>query len=1138
MGMKLTKNGHGRCGLPLVAAMCVALGLPAGGYGFTWPESGAATIPAGETVIVTDADYDAVNALESITISDGATNIFETSKAPTTQMLGSGAWVKRGNATWTLATAQEKFYGSFIIEEGVVTNAISSGKGWPWCNDYDRHTFTIKEGAMFVNTATDGAISFGPHRIHIAGTGVNGEGAIVNRANKGFTLTKLKLDGDAKIACTHVNGSFTLGPYSSTSGRCELFGHTLTIDTKNYVTMYRSELVGDEGGLIRVTGGDLIFGAESGKDNPFLCIEPNAGAFAMAHSGTIHIKRDMPNIEVPLTIESGADVTLKHYHENYVSDCAYNVNTNAWAGNVTVNEGAFLRLETDSKKGGKHFRITGNVYGSGTLVFPRKESNVISGDFYIESPTNSFAGELLVGTNVNNGSLYLAYSNSVPDYSKCKVITGHVTARLTPGEHAWTPSSLTAFTEGIVRSGETFVAMDARPQPNETVSFDISEFGLPQGWDHYAFGADGGTVEISGTADHPVSLFSAYGTLKFTGEAKLTNTVATSVWTNRFGEMLFDGAKVVTGIDGAYVGTFPKSFNNAWPLDDTPIGKMRVRNSEFLTDYGCVLNGEPLTNTVNGVLATNLLYGAVKVGWRGRGVLEIEDGAVVSNRFIVGTSLVDLSLFTKLTSPHQCQYGFGAVYQRGGEVALIGNKYWGDVSYSSILGCGPKTFGYYEASGGKTILAGQLNCGAYGTGSIYVDGGEMVATNHPAEPSTKTPVLYFASLNYSRCALYVKNGGRFFTHGETRAVINAAAGMYGNFTAAGEGSFMGLGMLVVGSKNVPLGNAAFFNAIDGGTIQARYIYAENITPETNFVNVCFNGGTVKAFVTGYVIFGRKTTKDGDGPYTVVRVYGKGGAVDTAGLANIYVDAPIKAAHGGGVASVNWTPRTGCQYPPLVQIIGDGYGASALAEFDSRSGTVTGVTVTSPGCGYTHAKAAFIFGWEGASSMKAITNDCVIAQNDGNGSFAKKGAGTLVLRAENSWGGDTILAGGVLKSGIDRAIPADGTFVLAGGTLDMNGTTLSDGTSMPKKWAVDVPTALTNGTITYAGNLAFPEGSTLELRGTEMLPDSGSNMALLTVTGTVTGAPSLPTIDNPRWKAWWRGNSIRLTRIRGTALLFR
>ncbi len=63
---------------------------------FTWPESGTAVIPKGVTVVVTDADYDKVNALASIEIEEGATNIFHTSKAPTTLLTGYGAWVKRG----------------------------------------------------------------------------------------------------------------------------------------------------------------------------------------------------------------------------------------------------------------------------------------------------------------------------------------------------------------------------------------------------------------------------------------------------------------------------------------------------------------------------------------------------------------------------------------------------------------------------------------------------------------------------------------------------------------------------------------------------------------------------------------------------------------------------------------------------------------------------------------------------------------------------------------------------------------------------------------------------------------------------------------------------------------------------------
>ena len=1034
-----------------------------------------------------------------------------------------------------VTTIQNDFFGSFIIEQGVVTNVITAdAKGCPWTNDSDKYEFVVKEGAMFVNNATN-AVSFGPHRIRIAGTGVNGEGAIVNRTtSKNFTFCKLKLDGDATITS---KGSFTLGPYSSTSGRCELRGHTLTVDAAGTLHMYRNELVGDQGGLIRVVRGDLSFGAEAGYDNPFLCLEPNAGAFAMARSGTIYVKRDVPNIQVPLTIESGADVMFKHIHENYVSDCVYNANSNAWAGAVTIEENAVLRMRTNRNNSGKHFRITGIISGAGSLDVPCHEQyNTVSGDIYIESPTNTFTGTFFTGTNINSGSVYLSYSNSVPDYSKVTLVGGYLTARLEQGDHAWTPASISDFAQGINRSGGTFIAMDARPMPNETASFNISEFKVNQEKGYYEFAADGGTVEISGKANSPVSLVSVDGTLKFSGEATLTNTVATSVSTNRYGEMLFDGAKITTGIEGVYLGVSPFASHNSWPLNTTPVGRMRVRNSSFVTDYDKVLNGQRLTNIVDGVLVTNLLWGAVKVGWKGRGIFEIEDGAVVSNRFLIGCTKND----EHPKSADRCQYGYGAVYQRGGDVTIIGNKYWGDGAFASGLGFGSRSFGFYEASGGKTLLAGQLNCGSYGTGVIYVDGGEITATNHMAEAAGTKPVMYFARANYSKCALYVKNGGKFDNHrGETTVVNNPASGMYGNFTASGEGSYMGLGQLACGSKNVPMGNRAFFNAIDGGTIESMYFRAANITPETNFVCVGFNGGTIKARSNGYAIFGRSTSNEGDCPYTVVRVYERGGAIDTAGHREVFSDAPIKAADGGGVASVQWTPRTGCQYPPLVFIRGDGYGASAVAEFDSRSGTVTGVTVTSPGCGYTYAKAEFIFGWEGSSAaLIPLTNDCVIAQNDGKGSFTKKGAGALTLRAENTWGGDTILAGGVLRSGIDGAIPAGGTFVLAGGTLDMNGKVLSDGTAMPKKWAVDVRSAIENGTVVYDGDLAFPEGSTLELRGTSEFPDSDASFAILTVTGSVTGAPALPELDNPRWKVWWSGKSIKVKKFYGTTVVFR
>ena len=119
------------CAANALLGICVSASEPS----FVWPESGTATIPKGTTVVVTDADYDKVNALQSITIEEGATNIFTTAKAPTMQIKGYGAWIKRGAAVWNLTEPQTNFYGSFILEEGVVTNCIAYGKGYDWTYD-------------------------------------------------------------------------------------------------------------------------------------------------------------------------------------------------------------------------------------------------------------------------------------------------------------------------------------------------------------------------------------------------------------------------------------------------------------------------------------------------------------------------------------------------------------------------------------------------------------------------------------------------------------------------------------------------------------------------------------------------------------------------------------------------------------------------------------------------------------------------------------------------------------------------------------------------------------------------------------------------------------------------------------------
>ena len=55
-----------------------------------------------------------------------------------------------------------------------------------------------------------------------------------------------------------------------------------------------------------------------------------------------------------------------------------------------------------------------------------------------------------------------------------------------------------------------------------------------------------------------------------------------------------------------------------------------------------------------------------------------------------------------------------------------------------------------------------------------------------------------------------------------------------------------------------------------------------------------------------------------------------------------------------------------------------------------------------------------------------------------GGVTKRGPGTIVLNAANTYGGDTVLEEGVLKLGAADALPATSTIVCKGGAIDLNG----------------------------------------------------------------------------------------------------
>ena len=202
--------------------------------------------------------------------------------------------------------------------------------------------------------------------------------------------------------------------------------------------------------------------------------------------------------------------------------------------------------------------------------------------------------------------------------------------------------------------------------------------------------------------------------------------------------------------------------------------------------------------------------------------------------------------------------------------------------------------------------------------------------------------------------------------------------------------------------------------------------------------------------------------------------------------------------------------------------------------------MTGVRITSPGCGYTTAKAIFWAGQTGSSVKdrpdKPITNDCVLAANATPGVFTKKGAGTL-----------TFGAGG--------GLPAGASVDVQEGTLDLNGTsanlanvtssgngTIVNGSAaipLPSTMAIDVASAQAGHYLTVGGNATLP--ATLTLLNLDQVDARAKSFTILKVTGTATGA--LPAIDPatpvpPAWQLYWAGSELKLGVPRATHLYFR
>jgi autotransporter-associated beta strand protein len=401
--------------------------------------------------------------------------------------------------------------------------------------------------------------------------------------------------------------------------------------------------------------------------------------------------------------------------------------------------------------------------------------------------------------------------------------------------------------------------------------------------------------------------------------------------------------------------------------------------------------------------------GRIYVGCGGDnfGVLEIRDGAVVTNDFYLGLD----------------NGSVGAIYQRGGDVVWLEP---GTSTRWSWFG-----YGYYSLAGGtfRTGASPIMSINATGCTMIRQSGGDWIGSA-VYKPFTG----YFGVL---------MDGGTLT--GSYITLNNDNVGRVGNDSMA-ECTFSGAETVVDMSGYLSVCHqatndyTAIVNVNDGAKLKIGHF---------NFAwsdgaKAC--GRTVRSYLNlnGGVLM-PKSQQDfflNNASLSRCTVHAGGVVFDTSEMtaAKCVVKAALQKPEGRGIKSIAlptdaaWLAETNHLGPMRVKISGgSGVGASAFMDFDDTNRVVRGIFITSPGSGYA-ADDTVTCTVDG--QFRTTTYNCQVTLTDADlvgGGLVKRGAKTLSLTGTNTYAGPTRIEDGTVAFESAAAYP--------GGDVELPATTL-------------------------------------------------------------------------------------------------
>ncbi|EIF3749759.1 autotransporter outer membrane beta-barrel domain-containing protein [Salmonella enterica subsp. enterica serovar Ouakam] len=1044
-----------------------------------------------------------VEALGSGDVTDNATLEMNTGGDFANNIGGTGSVVKSGDKTLTLS-GSNIYTGGTLISGGtlIATNVDALGTG----DVTDNATLEMNTGGDFANAigGTGSVVKSGDETLTLSGSNIYTGGTTISGGTLVATNVEALGSGDVTDNATlELNTGGTFDNVISGSGQVVKSGDdALTLSGNNSYT----------GGTL-ISDGTLVasnveaLGSGDVTDNATLALN-TGGDFTNNIGGTGRVEK------------SGDDALTLSGANSYTGGTLISggtlVATNVDAlgtGNVTDN--ATLELNT----GGD---FDNAISGSGQVVKSGDKTLTLSGANSYTGGTTISSGTL-IATNVealgtgdvtDNATLEL---NTGGDFDNNIGGTGSV---VKSGDETLTLSGANSYTGGTTISGGTLVASNVEALGSSDVT-------------------DNATLELNTGGDFTNNI-SGSGQVVKSGDDVLTLSGANSY---SGGTLISDGTLVASNVEALGTGDITDNavleLNTGGDFDNVISGSGQVVKSGDKTLTLSGANSYTGGTTINdGTLVASNVDALGSGDVTNDAVLELNTGGDFTNN-ISGSGQVVKSGDETLTLSGTNSYTDGTLISGGTLVATnleaLGT---GDVTNNATLELNTggdftnniSGSGQVVKSGDETLTLSGAN--SY-TGGTTISGGTLVASN--VEALGSGDVTDNATLEMNTGGDFdnaISGSGQVVKSGDKTLTLSGANSYTGGTTISG-GTLVASNVEALGSGDIDNYASLQLNA------SGQFVTA-NLTTHDNATTAIGAGSALRA---------NTLTQEANSTLAVHLIDSNSGAIVTADHANLGGTLDIT---GIGNVAKSWT-RDAYAYTLIDtdSAINSDFAQFTVAGMDAKQvdfltvdGRVnaaddTRYDVTASLSWYadsdnaaTDAHGTFTLSEQGHSftlntaltDVDATLNPDSATYWDGK-SLIKRGAGTLILGAQNTYSGDTDVQEGALwlaetatigSAGSAQAVNIAANAAFGGHNATVNGHVNNQGSlyfvdtftvngDVVNSSAMISGSDQPNNTLTIAGNYTGNDG---HLYLNTQLGDDSSPTDKLIVTGDTAGSTTL------------------------------